>query len=157
MALIYRHRSLYYGVLLISAFLFMAATGGGLWGTEGFWISDWQHKAFRMLCHQDPSRSFQVSGVPMAVCSRCYGIYASFAIFWIAIPFLGSLIKRVSADARNVLVAVILLNGIDIFGNMIGFWQNTLFSRFLLGSAVGVTAVFLVADDFINIKELKQG
>src|SRR6056297_1218175 len=31
---------------------------------------------FQHLCHQLPGRSFEVGGVPLAVCHRCVGIYA---------------------------------------------------------------------------------
>jgi len=40
----------------------------------------WIILAFSPLCHQEPARSFQVDGHPMAVCARCTGIYLGFLL-----------------------------------------------------------------------------
>ena len=33
---------------------------------------------FSFLCHQDPSRTFQPGGEPVAMCARCVGVYVGF-------------------------------------------------------------------------------
>ena len=35
-------------------------------------------QVFSLLCHQDPSRTFQPGGEPLAMCARCVGVYAGF-------------------------------------------------------------------------------
>src|ERR1043165_9302763 len=38
------------------------------------------YRVFAALCHQIPERSFYLAGQPLAVCARCFGIYAGFAL-----------------------------------------------------------------------------
>jgi len=157
MAGISQNRKLYLGVALLSAGVVIAASGGGLFGSETYWISDWQHRLFQKLCHQDPARSFRIAGTPMAVCSRCFGIYASFATAWFAMPLLGFFADK-TRSARMLLIAAVALNVLDAIGNLLGFWQNTLESRFILGMLIGVSAVLLLSGSFITIKpQTKRG
>ncbi|MDP6117219.1 MAG: DUF2085 domain-containing protein [Planctomycetota bacterium] len=37
-------------------------------------------QVFSFLCHQDPSRTFQPSGEPLAMCARCVGVYVDFLL-----------------------------------------------------------------------------
>jgi uncharacterized membrane protein len=37
------------------------------------------YQFFSIICHQDPARSLHVLGEPLAVCTRCTGIYFGFA------------------------------------------------------------------------------
>lgn len=150
------NRLLWYGILLLAGGLVFTATGGVLTGSEGHWLGDWQHKAFRMLCHQDPARSFHLAGRPMAVCSRCYGIYVGFAVFWLAIPLLGSSVGSVRHYLKPLLVVTVLLNVTDVVGNVLGFWENTVFPRFTLGSLMSMAAVLLLADEFVKINTKQE-
>jgi len=43
------------------------------------WAVAATYRAGAVICHQRDSRSFHVSGVRMAVCSRCFGLYAGAA------------------------------------------------------------------------------
>ena len=141
-----------YGVTLLGAvWVVFTAIGGGLTGGEGHWYSHWQHEAFRVLCHQDPARSFWVNGVPMAVCSRCFGIYSGFALFWLGVPLAGKLGSRDLFQGKWVLITAFGLNLVDVIANMLGFWQNSLVSRFLLGSTVGLAAVLFLSSEFKSI------
>jgi len=58
--------------------LFIIALGPGLWGPSDIadWYLSWQRSVFASVCHQQPSRSFWMNGAPLAVCERCFGIYA---------------------------------------------------------------------------------
>ncbi|MDX1618361.1 MAG: DUF2085 domain-containing protein [Balneolaceae bacterium] len=151
-----QHIGLYFGVGLLAAGLVAAATGGGLFGSGAPWATDWQHKMFRMLCHQDPYRSFWVNGTPMAVCARCYGVYTGFALFWLGMPLLGYIGREVPA-ARQLLLAAVFVNLADVIGNVLGFWQNTLLTRLLLGTLIGITAVLLLAGSFIKKNSQTKG
>ncbi len=48
------------------------------------------YEAAGLVCHQRPERSFHLSGVPLPVCARCFGLYASGAVgalfAWVAAP-----------------------------------------------------------------------
>lgn len=38
------------------------------------------YRAGAVICHQRPERSFHLAGVPLPVCARCTGLYASGAL-----------------------------------------------------------------------------
>lgn len=147
-------KNLYGLVLLLAAALIVIALGGGLFNQSGLWFDHWQHKAFRGLCHQDPERSFWLNGTPMAVCSRCFGIYAGFFASWMLFPMASRGLQRINGYKRWLLVGIVLLNLIDIIGNFVGLWQNTLASRFLMGALIGVTVVLILGYEFIGTKQL---
>jgi uncharacterized membrane protein len=90
--------------------------------------------SFSCICHQIPERSFIISGHPLAVCHRCFGIYIGL--------FLGSFIENRFIQefprARRVWVlaaAIPLL--LDVFLSCIGLRTNTCLTRFLTGLLFG--------------------
>lgn len=128
------------------------ALGGGFWGQETFWQIQWQHQTFSSLCHQIPKRSFWMGGQPMAVCSRCFGIYTGFLAGWLSLPLLGVLNIRMPTGYKLFFLIILGINIIDVLGNLLGFWQNTLVSRFILGWPVGLAAAVLFAGSFFKRK-----
>jgi len=150
--LLFHNRLLYVVILGSSATLVIIALGPGLFGTEVI-FNAWQYQVFDMICHQDPTRSFQLSGVQMAVCSRCLGIYGSFMAGWILLPILKATLAENFQKEKNWLIAAIILNLADVTGNYLGFWTNTLFSRLVLGGMLGITIAFLLTDEFFTIKK----
>src|SRR5699024_6976143 len=131
------------------------ALGGGVFDQQQPWISQWQHKLFAGFCHQQPSRSFWIGGQPMAVCSRCFGIYSGFALAWISIPFVTKALRRFQYLPK-VLFVTLLLNFVDIVGNVLGFWQNTVLSRFITGLLLGIAAAWLLGRAFVKQYQLNQ-
>ena len=146
---------LYFLVLSMMAGVIVVAMGGGLFGQGGAWVMQWQHQSFSTLCHQMPDRSFWIGGQPMAVCSRCFGIYSGFLAGWLLLPLLAisGVLKNISI--KNILLGIIVLNLIDILGNLLGFWQNTLVSRVVFGELAGLGAATLFSGSFF-IKNHKQ-
>lgn len=147
-------KKLYVLVLSLTAFLVLTALGGGIFSQPGIWFDHWQHKAFTGLCHQNPQRSFWINGSPMAVCSRCFGIYSTVFIGWLSFPMIPKLLERMDGYKRWMLMGVLLINFIDVFGNFIGMWQNTLVSRFALGGLIGLSAVLVIGYEFIGINKI---
>lgn len=146
-----RENSLYLlGLVLILA-VATGALGGGLFNQQEPWMTQWQHLAFMKLCHQMPGRSFWINDQPMAVCSRCLGIYTSFAFGWILLPLasLGRLSEKV--PVKKIALFAVLINFFDIIGNVLGFWENTLISRFVFGFLLGCSAAFIFSGDFFNL------
>lgn len=137
--------TLYVLVWSLALFLAVVSAGGGLWLQEGAWISQWQHRLFRFLCHQDPVRSFWVAGQPMAVCSRCFGIYGGLLAGLLIAPLVRSAGKGRLRPLKMSLMTVVLLNLGDVLGNILAFWQNTLIIRFGLGALLGLTAALVMA------------
>lgn len=88
---------------------------------------------FAPFCHQIPARCFQLAGFPMAVCARCFGIYAGFGAGLILYPF-----RRGFRDVRPpAMRAFLLISGsiaIDVVGHMLSLWASS--PRFRFGLAV---------------------
>lgn len=103
------------------------------------------HMGFSPLCHQIPSRSPHVGGVPLAVCHRCYGIYLGLplaALLWIGL-------KRreawVGTHARALIIASLVPLGLDWTLHVLGVWTNTPASRVATGLLFGLMAGTLLA------------
>lgn len=101
--------------------------------------------AFRPLCHQIADRSPAIDGVQLAVCHRCFGIYAALAVSVTIISALIGFSRTLEPYARFVLPASLVPIAIDWGGDVIGLWANTPVSRFATGAVFGaVGGVYLV-------------
>lgn len=147
-----KEKPLYFMVLVLSAFLFVIALGGGLFGQQAPWFMQWQHRLFVHLCHQMPDRSFWLNGQPMAVCSRCLGIYSGLFTGLVIGPVLGRWIQK--SYLKKFLLVTVILNIVDVTGNIAGFWTNTLLSRFVIGFSLAVIAGLILAQAFIKTQLL---
>lgn len=148
-----REINLYVVVLILSIAVVIMALGGGLFAQQAPWRIQWQHQAFFSLCHQIPARSFWLNGQPMAVCSRCLGIYSGFTLGWFLLPVWSLSTFTNSLPMKKIAVAIILINFFDIVGNIVGFLENTLVSRLALGCLMGITAALIFSGDFFTIKK----
>jgi len=156
------NKKLYVLVLAGVGFLVLTALGGGFFNQQGLWFEHWQHKAFRGLCHQDPQRAFWLAGTPMAVCSRCFGIYAGFLAAWLFAPAAIKRLQYFEQYKGKLLAGAVAINVMDFLGNLIGIWQNTLFTRFGLGLLIGITASIAIGYVLIektqsNLKGIQYG
>ena len=106
--------------------------------------------AFAMMCHQLPERSYFIDGHQVAVCARCTGVYAGFALMLLLYPLVSSLKTTVTPPRSWLILATIPLV-IDVAVNFFGFWQNTHTSRLLTGALVGGVAVFYVMPGIISL------
>ncbi len=153
MQLQFQNKGLYALVLLGSSFLFLAALGPGLFNKSFAPFLSWQFDVFHLLCHQDPARSFSINSTQMAVCARCIGIYFFF-LFGVIIMPLTALIKKARFRTYfQFFIAAIILNFVDVLGNLFGIWTNTNTSRVILGSLFGLSAAILLTNEFF--KKLK--
>lgn len=149
--------NLYLLVLFLVFAVVIVAFGGGLFNQQSPWFSQWQHQAFLNLCHQAPERSFWFNGQPMAVCSRCIGIYSGFTFGWLLLP-VWSMTKLTNGwSMKKIAFVVLLLNFLDIVGNILGFWENTLVSRLAFGGIMGITAALIFSGDFFKINIESKG
>ena len=101
------------------------------------------YRAFSYVCHQIPERSLFIAGHPLAVCSRCAGIYVGFAVAVLVYPLLRSL-RDVEAPQRKWLLMAAVPLALDFSLGFLGIWQNTHLSRFATGTLLGAVAVFYV-------------
>ena len=107
-------------------------------------ISTPLYKFFSYICHQIPSRSFQLENHSFAVCSRCFGVY--FGLFFGAIIYpLFRSIEEIEPLPRTWLFLALIPMAIDWSLGVFGIWENTFFSRFFTGTIVGTAcAVFII-------------
>ena len=128
-----------------------------MWGQQEPWIGQWQHRLFQPFCHQIPDRSFWIAGQPMAVCSRCIGIYSGFALGWLGLSIFRKPKLFSWSNRKRLLIGAVVINLVDLAGNFVGLWQNTLLSRLLLGEALGLTAAMIFMGSFFNHKIKTKG
>ena len=99
---------------------------------------------FSYICHQMPERSLHLDGHPLAVCSRCFGVYFGLLAGFLIYP-LWRKIEEVEPLARFWLFLSLIPIGIDWSLTMFGVWENTHLSRVFTGLILGaVCATFIV-------------
>ena len=108
------------------------------------------YRAFGVLCHQRPDRSYFIDGHKLAVCSRCTGLYAGFAVTLLLYPLIRSLRNNVTPRRTFLFLAAIPL-GIDFSLTFLGILENTHTSRLLTGALLGSVAVFYVMPGIIDL------
>jgi uncharacterized membrane protein len=113
------------------------------------WAATVYH-AFGYVCHQLPERSFHLLGHPLAVCSRCTGLYSGFAIASLLYPLVRSL-SRTDTPARRWLLLAAIPMAVDVGLDVIGVWQNTYYSRLATGLLLGSIATFYVIPGMIDL------
>lgn len=134
-------------VTVLVALIFVAPLAAA--GGHNAWAEVIYH-AFGLFCHQRPDRSYFIEGHKLAVCSRCTGLYAGFAITLLLYPLVRSLRNNVNPPRSYLILAAIPL-GIDFSLTFFGFWENTHTSRLLTGALLGSIAVFYVMPGIIDL------
>jgi uncharacterized membrane protein len=113
--------------------------------SRGSGFAPWLYACFSPLCHQIPSRSFRLFGQPLAVCARCFGIYAGFLAGAAAYPRIRGFSPPRLPDMR-LFLALSAPIAIDAAANLFGIWSLGNAPRFLTGLAWGtILPYFLMA------------
>ncbi len=145
------HPLLPYVVLPVSLFFVVAVWSPPLcYSSLVEWFGSWQKRLFSLVCHQQLDRMFHINGIPMAVCSRCTGIYTGlFAAVAIFSLFYTVLIKtKLYITQTFAIVSLIVI--LDGAANLFQIWHTPDAIRLLVGASWGVlTGVLLV--DSLNI------
>ena len=135
------------GSLLLLAFIFGAPLARA---DQHFLISGTLYQAFSYVCHQQPERSLFIAGQPLAVCARCTGLYAGFALTALLYPLFRSLRRTGPPERKWLLIATAPL-AIDFGLGMLGIWDNTHSSRFITGALFGSVVVFYVMPALVEL------
>ena len=115
------------------------------------------YQAFSYVCHQQPERSFFIAGLPFAVCARCTGLYAGFALTTLVYPLFTSLRETNTPERKWLFIAAAPL-AIDFGLGLLGVWENTHWSRFFTGALLGSVVVFYVMPALVELSHhLKPG
>lgn len=127
-------------VLLILSLIVVAPLAAASGHSE---IAEGIYRGFGIFCHQRPDRSYFIDGHKLAVCSRCTGLYAGFALTLLIYPLLRSL-RSAATPPRKVLFLAAIPLLIDFSLTFLGIWENTHTSRLLTGALLGSVTVFFV-------------
>lgn len=114
------------------------------------------YQGLKTVCHQMPERAFWMAGHPLAVCARCFGIYAGFAAMVSVYP-LSRRLQRAGTPQRRAWLALALLpTAFDFTLGITGLWANTHSSRFLTGAWLGAWAALYVVPGAVEIARQRR-
>ena len=114
-------------------------------------FSDAMYAAYGFICHQIPERSFWILGQPLAVCARCFGIYAGVFIGAIALRMIFGLARKNSISPIWVLLSLIPM-GVDWSLTFFDIWDNTEMSRLVTGGIVGIACGISLTNSLLNLR-----
>lgn len=126
----------------------LAANGHEFWGRAIY-------KGFAPICHQQAERSFDLHDLPFAVCARCTGLYAGFALGVLVYPLLRNLGNR-ETPWRGWLIAAFVPTCVDFALGFFGVWENTHLSRSLTGALFGAVAALYVVPGLIDVSYMSR-
>lgn len=132
------HRSRRYWLLVagVAFWLFLVVGAPLLHQSSPFW-SDTLYAGFSRICHQQPERSLHLADEPLAVCSRCCGLYAGLWLGLLAIPYLRRFSTALIDRPR-----LLILFGIPLLIDLLS--PNTVLSRFLTGGLAAFPVALFV-------------
>jgi uncharacterized membrane protein len=117
------------------------------------------YSVFSTICHQVPSRCFNIFGHPLAVCTRCLGIYFGFFAGTILFPFIKGF-RRGSVPPSWLLILVTLPVAVDTSGNFLSLWSSSDWWRFGFGFLWGTILPFYflvgLSDFFLHLQRKKK-
>jgi len=110
---------------------------------------NWNFQLFSSVCHSKPERSVFLNGIQMPVNSRCSGIFSGLLYAILLIPLVGHRFYR-KKWVLSLLAFTFLFQFIDVGGNVMGWWTNSVASRILLGFPLGMFMILALTDLFIQ-------
>lgn len=141
------HLILYASLAVALFFLVLFSLGQVIWPEAAHGGKHWTESLFYGVCHQIPSRTFQVDGRLMAVNTRCFGIFSALFLSWLMMPFVRRFFGGGAWPGALLLVAI-MVQIIDYSGNLMQLWINTNLSRFWTGALLGGAVPLYLADLF---------
>lgn len=136
--------------ILAAVWAFMIALAPAAAAHEFFSLSNPLYNFFGFLCHQNPARSIDLVGHPLAVCARCFGVYAGLLLGFVAYPLVRS-IEEVEPLPRVWLFLAIIPVAIDWLLGVFDIWANTPVSRFLTGAILGAACAVYIVPALVEI------
>ncbi len=103
--------------------------------------SEFIYAVFSPVCHQISERSFFVFGFPLAVCTRCLGIYTGCLLGMMLYPIIQGFADTVTPKIR-LFVLITSPIALDTLGNFFSVWKTTPWLRFTIGFIWGVILPF---------------
>jgi len=149
------------GASFVWCLLILAPPFVGLIERHDGFISSFLYRFFSPICHQFDSHSLHLFGMKLAVCARCFGIYAGFFAGTLMAPFLA---EKLPARAVTLWIVAGLPMLIDVLLDLTGIHDSTLGSRLFTGSFFGIIAGLVLTpllleaiSQFLNRSSILQG
>ena len=114
------------------------------------------YRGLHTVCHQMPERAFWIAGHPLAVCARCTGIYAGFALAVLLYPLVARRLSSRGTPRREWLILALAPTTIDFTLGITGLWVNTHLSRALTGAWLGAWLAFYVVPGVLEISQQRR-
>lgn len=108
------------------------------------------------VCHQMPERAFWMAGHPLAVCARCFGIYAGFTLATLIYPLVARRLTAGGTPRREWLLLALAPATIDFTLGITGLWANTHLSRALTGAWLGAWLAFYIVPGVLEISRQRR-
>lgn len=122
-------------------------------GTDPGWsIASSIYSFFGYVCHQLPERSLHLDGHPMAVCSRCFGVYSGLLAGLLAYPMFRRIEDTDPLPRRWLFLSLVPI-GIDWSLNIFGIWENTHFTRVVTGAILGIACAVYIVPALVEIRQ----
>jgi len=102
-------------------------------------------QGFDLTCHQIPERSFQIGGIPFALCHRCMGVVVGLVIGSMLVATFREADSSFFPHARSILILSVFPMVVDWGLDALGIWANVPFSRVITGLVFGVVAGYTFA------------
>lgn len=107
------------------------------------------YNVFSPVCHQNPSRCFTFLGHPLAVCTRCLGIYTGFLFGMFIYPAVRGF-KSVSLPRIKLFITLSIPVAIDTAGNFFFIWSTPGWLRFVFGWIWGLILPFYFVTGIVD-------
>lgn len=128
-----------------------------MYSTVTEWYESWQKVLLSRVCHQQLDRTIHLQGVPLAVCSRCTGIYT---VLFVAIAFF-SYFSTFVISAKRYIVPIFALISLalvlDGVSNLFQLWHTPDAIRLLTGVLWGLPAGMLLVYALVEYREPNNG
>ena len=111
-------------------------------------VRAWVMLLFTPMCHQLPARSWHVDGVALAVCHRCFGIYAALPLGALTFGAMRPWRAALRRHAKPVFIGALTVPGVDWIGGVLGVWASSAVVQSSTGAFFGLAAGYYLAQAF---------
>jgi uncharacterized membrane protein len=124
--------------------ILVVAAAGAAHGTASPFVL-LTYEAAGLVCHQRPERSFHLAGVPLAVCARCFGLYASAACGALLAWSGAATVRNVRSRTSRLLLGVAALPTVlTVAGEWLDLVHPSSAMRALAAVPLGAAAGWLI-------------
>ena len=114
-------------------------------------VSSSIYSFYSYICHQMPDRSLHLAGHPLAVCTRCFGVYFGL-LAGLSIYPLWRRVDDIEPLPRFWLFLSLVPIAVDWSLTVFGVWENTHLSRFLTGLILGTACATYIVPAVVEIR-----